>query len=129
MSPDAVHFETVFRTTYADLTRFASRRVDVSVAEDVAAEAFTVAWRRRADLPDDLGEARAWLFGITRNLILARHRHVGRDKALTVRLERYERSESAVPGPDATRRRTVQVDFSRALAGGRRCPSKLVRHS
>lgn len=101
VSPDAVHFETVFRTTYADLTRFASRRVDVSVAEDVAAEAFTVAWRRRADLPEDLGEARAWLFGIARNLILARHRHVGRDQALTVRLERYGRSKSAVPGPEA----------------------------
>jgi RNA polymerase sigma-70 factor (ECF subfamily) len=101
VSPDAVHFESVFRTTYVDLTRFAARRVELSVAEDVAADAFTVAWRRRADLPEDPGEARAWLFGITRNLILARQRHARRDQALTVRLERHDRAGSAVAGHEA----------------------------
>lgn len=96
-----MHFESVFRTTYVDLTRFAARRVELSVAEDVAADAFTIAWRRRADLPEDPGEARAWLFGIARNLILARHRHVRRDQALTVRLERHDRAGPAVPGHEA----------------------------
>jgi RNA polymerase sigma-70 factor (ECF subfamily) len=101
VSPDAEHFEGVFRATYVDLTRFAARRVELSVAEDVAADAFTVAWRRRGDLPDDPGQARAWLFGIARNLILARHRHVRRDQALTVRLISHDRACSTVPGHEA----------------------------
>lgn len=48
--------------------------------------AFAVAWRRVADLPLDIDEARAWLFGIGRKLVLAEHRY-GRT-ALTVQLDR-----------------------------------------
>ncbi len=69
------HFAAVFDATYADLVRFAARRVPRHQAEDVAADAFTVAWRRHTDLPTDPDQARAWLFGITRRLLLARHSH------------------------------------------------------
>lgn len=68
------HFVDVFEATYVDLVRFAARRVDRAEAEDVAAEAFAIAWRRLDDLPGDVGEARAWLFGIARRLVLASHR-------------------------------------------------------
>ncbi|MCA1783848.1 MAG: RNA polymerase subunit sigma-70 [Intrasporangiaceae bacterium] len=67
-------FVEVFEATYVDIVRFAARRIDPSRAEDIAAEAFAVAWRRLDALPDELGQARAWLFGITRKLLLAQHR-------------------------------------------------------
>jgi RNA polymerase sigma-70 factor (ECF subfamily) len=42
-------------------------------AGDLAAETFLVAWRRRADVPEDGAEARAWLYGVARR-VLANHR-------------------------------------------------------
>ncbi|UQU64211.1 RNA polymerase sigma factor [Couchioplanes caeruleus] len=80
-------YEQVYADTYADLVRFVVRRGQpADQAEDVAAEAFTVAWQRLSDLPGDLGEARAWLFGITRHLLLAKHRSDSRGQALSVRI-------------------------------------------
>ena len=51
----------VFEATYVDVVRFAARRIDPGRAEDIAAEAFAVAWRRLDALPLELGQARAWL--------------------------------------------------------------------
>lgn len=67
-------FVEVFEATYVDVVRFAARRIDPGRAEDIAAEAFAVAWRRLDALPLELGQARAWLFGIARKLLLAHHR-------------------------------------------------------
>lgn len=78
------HFVEVYEATYTDLVRFAARRTDREDAEDIAAEAFTIAWRRSADLPRGLDDARAWLFGIARNLLLTKHRRDSR--AVSVRV-------------------------------------------
>lgn len=67
-------FTRVYESTYTDLVRFVVRRAGVDVAEDIAAEALAIAWRRSRDLPDDPDEARAWVFGIARRLLLAHHR-------------------------------------------------------
>jgi RNA polymerase sigma-70 factor, ECF subfamily len=80
-------YEQVYAHTYADLVRFVIRRGHPpDQAEDLAAEAFTVAWQRLSDLPGELGEARAWLFGITRHLLLAQRRSDSRGQALSVRI-------------------------------------------
>lgn len=104
------HFETIFRQVYADLTRFAVRRVGSSQADDLVSETFTVAWRRRHDFPRTTGEARAWLFGIARRLALATHRADARAQALAVRLAQPDREhtvlspeEGVVAGVDLTR--------------------------
>ena len=77
----------MYASTYADLVRFVvRRRYPSEQAEDVVAEAFAVAWQRLGDLPGDPGEARAWLFGITRRLLLAKHRADTRGQALSVRI-------------------------------------------
>ncbi|MCO8271655.1 RNA polymerase sigma factor [Actinoplanes sp. TRM 88003] len=78
---DRRRYEEVYASTYADLVRFVVRRGHpVDQAEDVVAEAFVVAWQRLADLPGAHGEARAWLFGITRRLLLAKHRTENRGR-------------------------------------------------
>ncbi len=80
-------YEEVYTRTYTDLTRFVVRRgYPADQAEDVVAEAIVVAWQRLKDLPGDFGEARAWLFGITRRLLLAKQRTDTRGQELTIRL-------------------------------------------
>lgn len=83
------HFRRVYTATYADLVRFAARRVDGADAEDVVAETFVVAWRRRADFPANVSDARGWLFGIARRILLAQRRQHERGQALAVRLAHH----------------------------------------
>jgi RNA polymerase sigma-70 factor (ECF subfamily) len=90
-------FGEVYDATYTDLVRFASRRGHAHQAEDVAAEAVTVAWRRAADLPANIDEARAWLFGIARRLLLAQVRLDAR-QALPVRIGDPDERLSGQPG-------------------------------
>ncbi len=79
-------FRAVYEATYDDLLRFAQRRVHPSHAEDVAADVFLVAWRRLDDLPAEVGDARAWLFGVARATLLNHRRGSKRRHALAVRL-------------------------------------------
>lgn len=86
----APHPERVFRSlyavTHADLLRFVQRRAHPDHAEDVVADAFLVVWRRLDELPRGEDDARAWIFGIARNLLLNEHRGAQRRQALGVRL-------------------------------------------
>lgn len=79
-------FRTLYEAAYADLLRFVSRRVHPTHAEDVVADAFLVAWRRLDDVPAELGDARAWLFGVARNSLLNDLRGEQRRQALAVRI-------------------------------------------
>ena len=87
MTDSRQHFQQVYLQAYADLVHFVMRRHQPpDIAEDIVAEAFTIAWQRLGDLPADPGEARAWLFGITRRLLLAQHRAQSRGQALSIRI-------------------------------------------
>ncbi len=79
-------FRAVYEATYADLLRFAQRRVDPGHAEDVAADVFLVAWRRLDDMPAAADEARPWLFGVARATMLNHRRSTRRREALAVRI-------------------------------------------
>jgi RNA polymerase sigma-70 factor (ECF subfamily) len=81
-----VRFRALYAHAYADVLRFAQRRVHRSHAEDVTADAFLVAWRRLDDAPKKPDDARAWLFGIARNCLLNTVRGQGRRDALAVRI-------------------------------------------
>ena len=73
-------FARLFASHYGDVLAYAIRRCSSRAdAEDVAAETFTVAWRRLDEVPR--GEAaRLWLFGtarlVLRNLERGRRRRV-----------------------------------------------------
>jgi RNA polymerase sigma-70 factor, ECF subfamily len=66
-------FREFFAAQFESVWYFAVRRTrSAAEADDVAAETFAVAWRRRADIPRDGGD-RMWVFGVAR-LVLANHR-------------------------------------------------------
>lgn len=109
-TPSAAAFTELYDAAYADLLRFAQRRVDPAHAEDVVAEAFLVAWRRLPDLPTRPDDARAWLFGIARGVILNTHRTARRQRALAVRLADPPALVTAA-GDDLV---SQQIDLARA---------------
>src|SRR6478609_1765539 len=104
-------FRELYETTYDDLMRFAQRRVDRSCVEDLVAETMLVAWRRFDQLPPERGDARAWLFGIARNLLLNTHRGERRRGALEVRIAETALTRAPTDVAEVVARR---VDLSRA---------------
>lgn len=66
MQADAKAFEQLFSDSYAVVVRFVFLRVnDHVIAEELAAETFTIAWAKR-------GQAtitRSWLFAVAHNLV------------------------------------------------------------
>lgn len=64
-----VEFEAHYRSVAPELAGYL-RRQGATDVEDLVADVFTTAWRRRADLPPPVLR-RAWLFGAARRLLLA----------------------------------------------------------
>lgn len=64
-------FATLVEPHLPALRAFADRRAP-DLADDVMSEVGVVAWRRLDDLP--AGRERAWLFGVTRTVLLAERR-------------------------------------------------------
>ena len=95
-------FRAVFEATYDDLLRFAQRRVHHSHAEDVTADVFLVAWRRLEDLPQQVEDARPWLFGVARATLLNHRRGSRRRDALAVRLADATLAKPSDSGVDLT---------------------------
>jgi RNA polymerase sigma factor (sigma-70 family) len=62
-----VRFDELYRSAGSAVLGYALRRcAGREDALDVTAETFLVAWRRRAEMPTDPEDARAWLFGVAR---------------------------------------------------------------
>src|SRR4051794_31163000 len=64
---DRARFEELFDAHYAELTRFATRRVGADAAGDIVSSTFLIAWRRLAELPPT--NTRAWLYATARHVI------------------------------------------------------------
>lgn len=99
-------FRGVYEASYRDLLAYARRRCPTAEdADDLVAEVFTIAWRRRDVIPDGDG-ARLWLFGVARN-VLRNQRRSGR-RASTF-LARYRPTLSAEAAPGASDPRVAQA--------------------
>lgn len=108
---DKLAFESCFHDHYATVLAFALRRVGRrAAAEDLAAETFAVAWRRRERLPDP---ALPWLYSTASKLLANQRRSTRRREDVAQRLS----SEAATAAPqgdpaDALHDRTA---FARAF--------------
>ncbi len=71
---DPERFTEVHDRYFRDIYRYVAGRLDVHVAEDIAAETFCLAFGQRDRFDPQRGSGlRAWLFGIATNLV-AQHR-------------------------------------------------------
>jgi RNA polymerase sigma factor (sigma-70 family) len=66
-------FALLFRRHAPKIQRYLARRIGPDAAEDVLAETFLVAFRRRDRYDRNRPDARPWLYGIAANLV-GRHR-------------------------------------------------------
>jgi RNA polymerase sigma factor (sigma-70 family) len=111
---DPLAFEIAFTTNFQYVHRFLARRVGSTLADDLAAETFAVAFRRRESFDPSLGELRAWLFGITTNLLRAHWRAEQHLLALEARIV-GEPGPSATESDDEALARWVAPRLARAL--------------
>jgi len=92
-------FEAAYRSSGTAVLGYALRRsASRDDALDVVAETFAIAWRRRADLPEDPQEVRPWLFGIARRCLANTARRARRADRLGARLAEAF-ADTAVPDP------------------------------
>jgi RNA polymerase sigma-70 factor (ECF subfamily) len=97
-------FRDFYATHVADVWRFVRRRtMSATEADDLCADTFAVAWRRRADIPAEA--ARLWLFGVGRRVLANHRRETERRGRLHWRLARDAAPpisyEDAVPSETA----------------------------
>lgn len=98
--------------------RYVAGRVGSQVADDLAAEAFLVAFRGRARFDPARGAVRPWLFGIATNLI-ARHRRAEARHYRTVALagaESVTASDEGTQVLEMAAAEGLQPRLARALA-------------
>lgn len=106
-------FERCFRDHYAQVLAFSMRRVSSrEAAEDVAAEAFAVAWRRHELTPDP---ALPWLYAIAVRVIANQRRTIARRRNLDARLAHEAGVGDAArdPAESLNRRTAFSVAFAR----------------
>lgn len=104
-------FADLYDRHVADLFRYARRRVGPDLAEDVVADAFVVAFRRRGSYDLSQPDARPWLFGILTKEIF---RHRRRERAHYRALARLPHDR----GHDALADRVVDIVSAAATARG-----------
>jgi RNA polymerase sigma-70 factor (ECF subfamily) len=111
-------FEAVFREHFAAVYGFIAGRVGRALAEDLAAEAFVTAYRRRAAYQPERGSLRAWLYGIAANMV----REHWRDEQQLLELDARVARDSLSPLPaaqfaDAADERVIAATLAPRIAG------------
>ena len=108
-------FGDLFDRHARDLYRYLAARVGASLADDLVADAFVTALRRRETYDPVRGTARSWLFGIATNELRHHQRAESRHHAATVRLTGQFAS---ISGPeDRAVEKVDAADAVRRLAG------------
>jgi RNA polymerase sigma factor (sigma-70 family) len=111
-------FDAVFREHFAPVYRFIARRVGTALAEDLTAEVFATAYRRRAAYQPGLGSPRSWLYGIAANVVRKHWRDEQQLLELDARLARDSPGPlPAAPFSDAADERMVAAALAPQIAG------------
>jgi RNA polymerase sigma-70 factor (ECF subfamily) len=66
-APD--HFAAIYERHFAEIYRYVAGRLGRDVADDIAAETFLVAFRKRDRFDPARGNVRPWLYGIATTLV------------------------------------------------------------
>lgn len=107
--PEGSFFDSVVRMNGAHVMRYLEGRIqDGGDAAEAYGETLLTAWRARRRMPVDPVEARMWLFGVARKVLLNNTRSLARRSAAAQRLR--ERIAAAPPPPapsDAVEVRTA----------------------
>ncbi len=113
---DPVAFVGVFERHFALLHRYLQVRAGESSADDLAAQTFEIAFRRRADYDTKRLDARPWLFGIALNLLRDTRRRERRQQQALERIGSLEADDDisfeqveARVGAGAVRRALAEV--------------------
>ncbi len=105
-------FESCFREHHARLLAFTMRRISGrEAAEEVVADTFAVAWRRRDLIPDS---PLPWLYAIAANVIADQYRSKRRRHDLGLRLAHEARADA--PGSDPAESLALRDAFATAFA-------------
>jgi RNA polymerase sigma-70 factor (ECF subfamily) len=114
----ASDFEDAFRANFDPVYRFIARRVGADLADDLAAEVFATAYRRRASYQPALGSLRSWLYGIATNLLRA---HWRTEQQLLDLDARLASASQWLPEPlqfaDAANERLIASTIAPVIAG------------
>jgi RNA polymerase sigma-70 factor, ECF subfamily len=88
-----VGFDSMFRAAYRPVLGYCLRRATEAAANDATAEVFTIAWRRRDELPAD---PIPWLIGVARRVLANQHRSERRRLHLVSRAGRARDASTSV---------------------------------
>jgi RNA polymerase sigma-70 factor (ECF subfamily) len=94
----ANRFSAMFDELSPRVYAYARRQCDPTVAQDVVADTFLVAWRRWSDVP---AEPLPWLLVVARNTLANHRRYAARQHRLTDSVGRVEQLAGPVAGADA----------------------------
>jgi RNA polymerase sigma-70 factor (ECF subfamily) len=111
-------FEAVFREHFRLVHRFIARRVGYALAEDLAAEVFATAYRRRAAYQPERGSLRSWLYGIAANVVRGHWRDEQQLLELDARVAHNSLgAPSATQFADAADERMIAAALAPRIAG------------
>lgn len=100
-------FERLYLATVRDVLGYVGRRTS-GEADDLVAEVYAVAWRRRKDLPPPMLR-RAWLFGVARTLLKADGRRHREERELAEELARPPHDAQSVESEGSGRTAVVMA--------------------
>lgn len=106
---DRDRFTKIYREFYPKVLAYFRRRTSAEAAPDLAAEVFTRAWRQRSKLWRATNSL-AWLYAISRNVLLEFYRQRGHDHEALRAL-----SVDNAHSPDTAGSVTDAMDLARAL--------------
>ncbi len=109
---DAQAFSTIVDRHFEVIHRYLTRRVGSDRADDLAAQAFAIAFRRRDAFDADAESARPWLFGIATNVLRNDLRSERRMLAAIARLDR----DAAADFADEVERSLARADAASEVA-------------
>jgi RNA polymerase sigma-70 factor (ECF subfamily) len=110
-------FDALFDAHYSELRRFVLRRIENrEAAEDILAETFAIAWRRRDRIPDP---ALPWLFGVCHKVIANHRRSAKRRLRLINRMASSRPDVGRDPADVLAERSEIGAAFARLSSGQR----------